>query len=353
MERALDLAERGRGRTTPNPIVGAVVVTPDGIVVGQGAHLEAGGPHAEVLALEAAGRRARGAVLYCTLEPCSHSGRTGPCAERVVEAGITRVVVATVDPNPLVSGAGLQYLSEHGLEVSVGIGRERAERQNAPFFTWVTKKRPFVTLKVVVSRDGYVGRTGAPVRLTGPAADRFFHRQRAEIDALAVGAGTVLSDDPLLTARGAFRHRPLTRVIFDWRARVPHEARVFSTLAAGPVIMIVGTEAAERRQAALRTLEARGVVVERRPARSISGVMAYLAGRDIMSLLVEGGPLLHEAFIEAALVDRVQRVVTPHELGTGVPAEADWAERLQLKTPVRHAMLGPDEMMEADVHRTD
>jgi len=353
MDRALALAERGRGRTTPNPIVGAVIVTDGGVVVGQGAHLEAGGPHAEIHALQMAGPRARGAVLYCTLEPCSHTGRTGPCAEQIARAGIRRVVVATTDPNPLVSGAGLAYLRERGIEVREGVGRETARRQNAPFFTWMTKNRPFVTLKIAVSRDGFVGRSDGRVKLTSQTADRFFHRQRAEVDAIAVGAGTVLVDDPLLTARGAYRQRPLTRVIFDWRARLSADARVFSTLEAGPVIMFVCAAAAEERRAALEALESSGVVVERRTDRSLPAVLADLARRDVLSLLVEGGPHLHAAFCQAGVVDRMQWIVTPRELRSGVPLGADVGHGLTWTTPPRVTMLGPDVAVELDVHRTD
>src|SRR6476620_7381858 len=156
MSRALALAERGRGRTSPNPMVGAVVVDPEGVVVGRGVHEFAGGPHAEVHALRDAGARAQGATLYCTLEPCSHHGRTGPCAPRVVEAGIARAIVATEDPNPLVNGAGIAYLRAHGVEVVAGVMREEAQRQNRPFFTVMRRGRPFVTVKAAVSRDGRI-----------------------------------------------------------------------------------------------------------------------------------------------------------------------------------------------------
>ncbi len=352
MDRALDLAERGRGRTSPNPIVGAVVVSPSGVVVGQGAHLEAGGPHAEVAALDSAGEEARGATLYCTLEPCTHSGRTGPCVERIIRAGIRRVVAAVADPNPQ-AGGGLSYLRDHHVEVAEGIRRERAIRQNAPFFTWVVCKRPFVTLKAAVSRDGFVGRAGERIHLTGKEADRFFHRQRAEIDAIAVGSGTVLNDDPLLTARGAFRPRPLTRVIFDWRLRVRPEARVFSTLDAGPVIMVVGEDAARGDQGTLDELVSRGVAVERLAARSIPDVLERLARREILSLLVEGGPRLHDAFCEAGVGDRVQCVVTPLELGHGVPMGSSVGRRLVQALPPRVTVLGRDVLVETDVHRTD
>src|SRR5687767_7457423 len=205
MARALALAERGRGRTSPNPMVGAVVVDDEGVVVGRGAHEYAGGPHAEIRALDDAGERARGATLYCTLEPCCHTGRTGPCAPEIVDAAIARVVVATEDPNPLVSGGGIAHLRAHGVEVVVGVGRAEAERLNRYFFTGITERRPFVIMKAAVSLDGRIA-AGKGVRtpLTCAAANRHIHRRRAEVDAIAVGSETVLVDDPLLTVRGTY-----------------------------------------------------------------------------------------------------------------------------------------------------
>jgi len=350
MERALFLAERGRGRTTPNPIVGAVVVSPDGVVVGQGAHLQAGTPHAEIHALEAAGNRARGATLYCTLEPCSHVGRTGPCAHAIVAARVARVVVAVPDPNPQVAGAGIAHLRRHGVVVDVGECAREASRQNAPFFTWITKRRPFVTLKTAVSSDGFVGRATERMKLTGHEADRWFHRQRAEVDAIAVGSSTVLVDNPLLTPRMVYRERPLTRVIFDRRGRVPPEARVFSTLAAGPVIMIVSRPASRDRHAVLDRLANTGVTIEVDDGQDLHATMQQLADRDIVSLLIEGGPTVQQAFWLADLVDRVQVVDTPRPLLSGVaaPAALDGLGR-----PDRTWQLGADTLKEFDVHRLD
>jgi len=320
--RALFVSERGRGRTNPNPLVGAVVVSPEGIVLGQGAHMVAGGPHAEVHALAAAGAAARGATLYCTLEPCCHTGRTGPCADAVIVAGITRVVTAIEDPNPRVAGGGHARLRAAGIEVITGVGSDAARRQNAPFFTWITEHRPWTVLKTAASSDGYVGTRrslgegGQPRRLTGPETDRWMHRQRAWVDAIAVGADTVLADDPLLTARGAFRPRPFTRVIVDWRGRVPVGARVYSTVSSGPVIM-VGLESVpqEHRDA----LHQRGVEIEFFADRSLVAVAERLAARGVQSLLVEGGPVLQQAWVEAGIVDAVQYVETPTRLGDGVP----------------------------------
>jgi diaminohydroxyphosphoribosylaminopyrimidine deaminase/5-amino-6-(5-phosphoribosylamino)uracil reductase len=356
MERALFWAERGRGRTTPNPIVGAVVVSPDGVVVGQGAHMAAGGPHAEVVALGAAGSRARGGTLYCTLEPCSHVGdrRTGPCVEPIVAAGIRRVVGAVTDPNPRVAGQGFAYLREHGVEVTSGILAERASALNAPFFTWIARRRPFVIAKVATSRDRFVGQSTVRVRLTGPEADRHFHRQRSEIDAIAVGSGTVLADDPELTARGAYRHRPLVRVLFDWRGRIPPTARVFSTLDSGPVIMMVTRRALEADPGRTAALEARGVIVEAAETRDLRSALERLAAREVVTLLVEGGPALHDALAEAELIDRAQWVVTPRTLGSGVPL-APMFSRLVTPPhePSRVTRLGQDVLIEFDVHGTD
>ena len=352
MARALFLAERGRGRTTPNPVVGAVVVSPAGLIVAQGAHLSAGGPHAEIVALDEAGARARGATLYCTLEPCSHRGRTGPCVERIASAGVARVVIAHGDPNPRVAGAGVAYLRARGITVDTSVLEAEAGRQNAPFFTWVTERRPFTIAKVAASRDGFVGTRQLRVALTGPAANRFFQRERAAVDAIAVGSGTVLVDDPLLTSRVAYRHRPLTRVIFDWRARLSPARRVFSTLAAGPVIIIVLEEAARANPSGVTELERRGVLVERCARQALRPLLEWLAARDIVSLLIEGGPALHAAFGAAGLVDRVQYVVTPHELRQGVPVwlAPEWAAIVR-RHPGR--ALGADRLIEFDVHRTD
>jgi diaminohydroxyphosphoribosylaminopyrimidine deaminase/5-amino-6-(5-phosphoribosylamino)uracil reductase len=352
IDRALLLAERGRGRTTPNPIVGAVVVSSEGVIVGQGAHLTAGEPHAEVHALAAAGESARGGTLYCTLEPCCHVGRTGACVERIVEAGIVRVVAAMRDPNPRVSGGGFAYLRSHGVDVIEGVRAGRAADVNAPFITWITAHRPFVTVKLAVSRGGFAGARDRRVTLTGAVTNRYMHRQRAEIDAIAVGADTVLIDDPLLTARGCYRYRPLTRVIVDWRVRVSPSARVFSTLAAGPVIMVVTGEAARTSRGHLETLALRGVECVVFETRDLSAITSRLASRNVLSLLVEGGPRLQMAFFEAGLVDRVQRIVTPQALGGGVAVWDAARYGCGPATPVRSTPLGGDILMECDVHGT-
>ncbi|MDQ3070310.1 MAG: bifunctional diaminohydroxyphosphoribosylaminopyrimidine deaminase/5-amino-6-(5-phosphoribosylamino)uracil reductase RibD [Acidobacteriota bacterium] len=357
MRRALAAAERGRGRTSPNPIVGAVIVSRDGIVAGQGAHLAAGGPHAEVEALAEAGALAEGGTLYCTLEPCSHHGRTPPCAPQVADAGITRVVIAMRDPNPRVDGAGIALLRERGIAVEIGLLADEARRANAPFVTWITTGRPHVTLKLAQSSDGFVGRAtpetdAAAVKLTGPAMDRRMHRQRAEVDAIAIGSGTLLADDPRLTPRGAFRERALTRIVFDWRLRCALERKLYRTPDAGPVLLITSEDAAHASPAAMRDLVKRGVEAVVLPARDLGAALTALGARGIASLLVEGGPALQQAFADQDLVDRVQTIVVPAVLGGGIPAPRLGAlERRSINAAVIQA--GRDILREADVHRAD
>ena len=353
MARALALAERGRGRTSPNPMVGAVVVDRDGVVVGRGAHEFAGGPHAEIHALSDAGTRARGATLYCTLEPCSHVGRTGPCAPAVAEAGIARIVVATGDPNPLVNGAGLDMLRARGLAVTTGILGAEAHELNAAFFSVMTRRRPFVTMKIALSADHRIAtRAGVRTPLTGSAANRLLHRDRAEVDAIAVGSGTILADDPALTARGAFRHRPLARIVFDTRLRVPPAARLLSTLSAGPVIIVSSRSAVEtggERAGQLVAAGAEILAVEREPP--LVDALERLASRGISSVIVEGGVALHRAFWDAGLVDRVQIYKTPHRLG---PEALEWIPfQLPGLGPITIRQLGADTLVEAYVHGAD
>ena len=355
MARALLLAGRAAGRTTPNPMVGAVVVSPDGVVVGAGFHARAGDAHAEVRALDAAGAAARGATLYCTLEPCSHHGRTPPCVDRVIGAGIARVVAAVEDPNPCVAGRGLCALTEAGVRVDVGVCGEAARRMNAPFFSVMQRGRPFVLAKVATSLDGRVAAgAGQATRLSSAAADRQSQLLRARVDAVAVGSGTVLTDDPQLTAREVFRERPLARVIFDRRLRTPPSARVLSTLAAGPVYVLTTAEHVMRAAASAHALEAAGATLVTVFDGGIPATLATLAGMGIQWLLVEGGPSLHGALRLAGAIDAVRIVVTPRVLGAaGVP----WLSSHQLPVPwlchVDVTACGPDVIIEGDVYRTD
>ena len=326
MRRAIAHARRGLGRTTPNPIVGACIVSDEGVVLGQGAHEFAGGPHAEINALEEAGADARGATLYCTLEPCSHTGKTGPCTERIIAAGIRRVVAAMGDPFPRVNGRGFAALRAHGIEVDVGVEHDAAVRLNQPFLTAVRRGRPFVILKAATSLDGRIAITGERTPLTSAPALRHAQYMRAQVDAIGVGSETILVDDPLLTAREVYRERPLTRVIFDRRGRVPPTARIFSTLSAGPVLVVTSNE--------------------------LSDGLEDLAVQGIHSVLLEGGAKVHAAAWDAGVIDYVQLYVAPVWLGQdGVPllegrefSPASLIER-------RVEQLGPDVLIEGYVHR--
>jgi diaminohydroxyphosphoribosylaminopyrimidine deaminase/5-amino-6-(5-phosphoribosylamino)uracil reductase len=352
MARALYHARRGLGRTTPNPVVGACVVTDDGVVVGQGAHERAGEPHAEVHALDEAGDLARGATLYCTLEPCSHTGRTGPCTERIIAAGVRRVVASMQDPFPQVSGRGFARLRARGIEVLVGVGHDAAVRLNQPFLTAVRAGRPFVIAKAASSIDGRIAAApGARTSLTSAPARRRAQYDRALVDAIGVGSETLLVDDPLLTARDVYRERPLTRVVFDRRLRTTPDARVLTTLADGPVIILTTSEAMEAFAGRAVALERAGATLVA-PARSgLQAAVQELVTRGIQSLVLEGGTGLHAAAWDAGIVDFIQLYVTPVALGPdGVPIDTRVFSTAFLFDR-RVDALGPDVLIEGYVHR--
>lgn len=355
MRRALRLAERGRGRTAPNPLVGAVVVDASGVIVGDGYHEAAGQAHAEVRALDAAGPRARGATLYCTLEPCCHTGRTGPCVDRIVTAGIRRVVAATTDPNPLVSGGGFRLLRAHGIEVVVGVEEVAARRQNAPFFTRIREGRPYVIAKAAVSLDGAIAAApGVRSEISGAAARRLVQRTRAEVDAIGVGSGTVLTDDPVLTARDVYRSRPLVRVVFDRRLRTPLDARLVASVAEGPVIVLTGAAGLRARAAHAESLREAGVRVEPLEDEGLAAAMRRLADLEVSSLLLEGGAGLHAAAWNARMIDRVQLFVAPHLLGAaGVRLFGGASFSIAELEDRRVTPCGDDVLIEGDVQRTD
>ena len=355
MRRALEHARRGLGRTTPNPVVGACVVTADGVVVGDGCHERAGDPHAEIFALEEAGTRARGATLYCTLEPCAHTGRTGPCTDRIVAAGIARVVAAMEDPFPLVRGRGFAALREHGIAVDTSVERGEAVRLNQPFLTTIREGRPFVILKAATSLDGRLAAaTGVRTQLTSVAAARHAHCQRAQVDAVAIGSSTLLVDDPRLTVRLVYRARPLTRVIFDRRLRASPEARVFATLSEGPVIILTSADARRRYVDRARALEEAGATLMAVEGSSLTAAVRALGERGIQSILIEGGAAVHGAAWDEGVADYVQLYVAPLTLGSLGPAFLDgrgFASASLFEQKVRS--LGPDVLIEGYVHRPD
>lgn len=313
MRRALALAERGWGRVEPNPRVGAVVVR-DGEVVGEGWHAEFGGPHAEVAALRAAGERARGATLYVTLEPCSHFGKTPPCSLAVRDAGIARLVFACRDPNPRAEG-GAAVLAEAGVEVVVGVEEAAARDLNARFFHAVGAagaERPWVELKLALSLDAQVADLqGRSAWITSEAARSEVHRLRAGHDAVAVGIGTALADDPRLTVRGeVMPRRPPVRVVFDRRLRLPLDGYLVRTAGEAPLCVVGGPDAPA---AARRELERRGVRVL--AAGDLAAAMRALREVGIESVFCEGGAAFASALLEAGLVDRLSLFYAPLLLG--------------------------------------
>jgi diaminohydroxyphosphoribosylaminopyrimidine deaminase/5-amino-6-(5-phosphoribosylamino)uracil reductase len=350
MDRALFHAARGQGRTTPNPMVGAVIVGADGAVVAHGWHERAGEAHAEVNALAEAGARARGGTLYVTLEPCCHVGRTGPCTRRIIDAGVVRVVAAMADPDPRVSGRGFEELRAAGLDVSVGLCQAEAARLNDAFISVHTRGRPLVVLKAATGLDGRIGLRGVRTWLSCPDADRKTHRLRAAVDAIAVGSETILVDDPMLTTRHCRRIRPLSRVVFDRRLRTPPQARLFSTLADGPVIILTAEDALVRAPERVAALEDAGALV--RIAGDLHAGIESLLEWDVSTLLVEGGPRLHAALWQAGLVDRLHLIVAPVALGAeALPLFDGYRVPRAALTILTAEPRGADIWIEADVHR--
>lgn len=359
MRRALELAERGRGLTSPNPMVGAVVVTPGGEIVGEGFHARAGEAHAEVEALRAAGARARGATLYVTLEPCSHHGRTPPCARAVIEAGVARVVAPVADPNPLVSGRGFAELRGAGIDVVTGVGAADAERQNRVFLTAMRERRPHVTLKAGMTLDGKIADLHGGSRwITGERARLQAHRLRSEADAIVVGIGTVLRDDPELTVRlGQPWPREPLRVVLDTSARTPVGARLIRAGRTAHALIAVGAEASESR---VRELSASGATVVSCRTRDgkvdLGALLAELFAREVRGVLVEGGGEVHGAFLDAGLVDRVAMFAAPLLIGGRRATPVIAGAGRELKSAVRLGgfavtALGDDLFIEADVVR--
>jgi diaminohydroxyphosphoribosylaminopyrimidine deaminase/5-amino-6-(5-phosphoribosylamino)uracil reductase len=347
MLRALELAEKGRGSTSPNPMVGAVIGR-GGEVLGEGYHEVMGGPHAEVNALANVAGDPAGATMYVTLEPCAYQGRTPPCADRVVDSGIVKVVMAIEDPNPLVSGKGERFLRDRGVEVTIGPYSEIALRQNEAYLKWVTEGLPFVTLKMAMSLDGKVAtRTGDSKWISSGISRADVHRIRAVSDAVMVGIGTVVQDNPQLTVRtGEERPNPL-RVVVDSLARTPLESEIAHPNEAPTIIAV--TDSAPEDSA--KALVAQGVEVVRLDDDGkvdLKGLLELLGGRGVTSLLVEGGPELTRAMWEAGLVDKLVFYFAPKVIagcnapgpigGTGVSCIED-ADSLAIDAVY---VMGPD-----------
>lgn len=352
MRRAIELAEKGRGRTSPNPVVGAVIVS-DGSVIGEGYHERVGGPHAEVNALSRAGERARGATLVVTLEPCSHHGRTPPCADALIAAGVKKVVAGLVDPNPLVAGAGLSRLRAAGIQAEAGLLAEEVGRQNEAYLKFMATREPFVVLKAAVSLDGKIARrSGERTRMSGAKALRWVHEQRGRHDAILVGIGTVLSDDPELTVRlGHESAASPTRVVVDARAELPLESQLVATANRTRTIVAVAGAPEERvaklREREIEVLDVPGVGLE--GGCDLRRLFTELGRREITSVLVEGGSRIIGSLVAEGLIDKYLLLVAPKFVGRGgvelVGAELrDGMASLRI---TRVGRLGADVLIEA------
>ena len=356
MTRALTLAVRGRGLTSPNPMVGAIVVR-DGVMLAERFHERAGAAHAEAAALAAAGSRAQGATLYVTLEPCNHVGRTPPCVDAIVRAGIRRVVSATRDPNPRVKGGGAVALVAAGIEVTTPCLERDARELNRIFFTAVERQRPHVTLKWAMTLDGKIAAFDRHSRwITGEAARQEGHRLRSRSDAIVTGIGTVLADDPALTVRllEPWPREPY-RVVVDSRARLPLEAKLLQTGSRSRVLVAVGEAAPPQRLAALESAGVTVLACKSREGRvDVTDLAARLFALDVTSVLLEAGSDLPGAFVQAGLVDRVAAFVAPTLLGgagapTPVGGHGLTLPRALRLTDLTTRPLGPDWLLEADI----
>ncbi len=345
MERALGLARRGAGLASPNPMVGAVLVRDDGQdgrVIAEAFYTYDGVKHAEVKGLEQAREAARGATLYTNLEPCCHTGRTGPCAQALVEAGVARVVAGMEDPDPLVSGGGFRMLREALVAVQMGVLEEDCRRLNEHFARHRTAGLPFVTLKAAMTLDGKIAAPGdSTAWITGAEARAFVHRLRHAHDALVTGVGTILADDPLLTDRSEQpRRRPLLRVVLDSALRIPKESRVVAS-ADDDLMVVCGVGADDGRQ---RALEARRVRVLRAPQSrpDLKWLLRKLAEREIISVLLEAGANMNAAALEADAIDKLVMIYAPKVLGgaDAVPSFGGRGQRdMEAARPVRISSL--------------
>ncbi|MFK3937886.1 bifunctional diaminohydroxyphosphoribosylaminopyrimidine deaminase/5-amino-6-(5-phosphoribosylamino)uracil reductase RibD [Alkalihalobacillus sp. NPDC078783] len=354
MKLALTLAESAKGQTSPNPMVGAVVVA-DGRIVGTGAHLKAGEAHAEVHALNMAQEKAKDATIYVTLEPCSHYGRTPPCAKRIIESGIKRVVVACVDSNPEVGGKGVKMLEDAGIEVEVGVCEEEALDLNRAFFHFIKTHLPYVTLKSASTLDGKTATvSGESKWITGTEARMDGHRLRHENDAILVGVGTVLADNPSLTTRieeTVSRHP--VRVVLDSKLRTPADARIVTDQLTETFIFTLNTASEERE----KQLSSQDVKVIRLETLTIGEVLLELGKRDIQTILIEGGAEMHGSFIKEGYVNEMVQYFAPKLVGgthaspvVGGEGIANLNEALQL-TIQSVTQLGDDIKISSRVRR--
>ena len=315
MQRALDLAQQAKGDTSPNPLVGAVIVKEDQIIA-EGYHHQAGGNHAEINALQDADEEVVGATMYVNLEPCTHFGKTPPCSNAIIEAGLDKVIIAMKDPNPKISGAGVEKLQEAGIEVEVGLLEEKAKELNEVFIKYITTDLPFVILKNAMTLDGKIAtKTGDSKWISGSESREIVHRLRDQVDAILVGSGTVLSDNPRLTTRLPDGGTDPTRIILDSDLDIPLEANVINQESDAATIIVTTNHAEQSKK---EELISRGVkILELGTTRKIDlkTLLKELAHEEITSLLVEGGSEINSSFWEAELVDKIYYFIAPKIIG--------------------------------------
>lgn len=353
MRRALKLAARGQGRVEPNPMVGCVLVRA-GRVVGEGYHRRYGGPHAEVHALRQAGAKARGSTAYVTLEPCAHFGKTPPCADALVAAGVARVVAAQGDPFPEVAGRGFRKLRRAGIQVDRGLLAAEARELNAPFLTRVLLQRPYVILKWAQSADGRIAtRTGDSKWISGPESRQLVHRLRARLDAVIVGSGTVLADDPQLTARDVPVRRVARRVVFDSRLVTPMAAKLVATARQWPTLILTTPAASARKRLQLEQAGVEVMICRQRNTRvDVADALGHLSALGMTNVLVEGGSQLLGSFRDAGFVDEAWVFTAPVVIGgAGAPPACAGDGAVSVATglhalSVRHRVMGRDALMQ-------
>ena len=351
MRRALELATAARGRTSPNPMVGAVLVK-DGKVVGEGFHAFAGSDHAECVAIRDAQGHANGATLYVTLEPCCHYGKTPPCASLIVQAGIRRVVAACQDPNPAVNGKGFEALRAAGIEADVGCLAEEAVRLNEAFFTFVRLGRPFVIMKIAASLDGKIAtRTGESRWITGESARHHVHQVRNVVDVVLVGIGTVLRDDPMLTTRlGVEDQRDPARIIVDNLARLPLRAKVINRASTAPTYIAVSEMASQARLEALEREGVQVIRVEESPRRvSLACLLQTLGKMGFLSVMIEGGAEINASALTEGVVDKILLFMAPMLVGGRSSASAVAGEGIDTFSQATHLVDVRIERFDGDI----
>lgn len=330
MSLALKLARQAIGKTSPNPLVGVVIVK-NNQIVGRGYHRQAGSDHAEVLAIKQAGSQAKGATLYVNLEPCCHQGRTPPCTRAIIKAGIKSVVLATCDPNPLVAGKGIEELKKSGIYVQIGLLEKQARRLNEKFFKYITSGRPFITMKAALTLDGKIATSMGDSRwITGEKARKYVHLLRSRYDAVMVGIGTVIKDDPRLTCRLPGKHKQPVRIVADSQGRIPLGSKIILQAKAVKTIIATTKSMPGKKKQAITQAGAQVLTLKNRQERvDLSDLFPNLGRQQVTSVLVEGGSRLNSALLKAGLVDKLLLFYAPKVLGSG--KAVPWLETGDIK----------------------